>query len=181
MNETLKIIGERFSCRGYDGNPIAKDKLDAIALAGVQAPSAMNLQPWQIVVITDRALLDEMDTAGMAMLAQLPDRSAYDRFMGRGGKLFYNSPCMFLILQTSGNELDCGIVSENISLAAASLGLGSCICGMARLSFASERADYFREKIGFPEGYDFAMSVLVGQGTVIQSPHKPDMAKVRFI
>ncbi len=32
-----------------------------------------------------------------------------------------------------------------------------------------------------PEGYDFAMSVLVGQGTVTQSPHKPDMSKIRFI
>lgn len=43
MNETLKTIGSRYSCRSYTGQPIEKDKVEAIALAGIQAPSALNL------------------------------------------------------------------------------------------------------------------------------------------
>lgn len=181
MNEILKTIAKRYSCRGFDGKPVEKEKLDAIALAAVQAPSAMNLQPWEVVVITDKALIEEMDAEGMRILSEQEDKSGYQRFMDRGGKLYYNAPCMFLILQKEGGELDCGIVTENISLAAASLGLGNCICGMASFPFIGPKGEYFREKIGFPEGYDFAMSILVGYGTMTKKPHEVDMAKIRFI
>ena len=55
MNETLKTIANRYSCRSYTGEAIEREKVEAIALAGIQAPSAMNLQPWEIVVIQDKS------------------------------------------------------------------------------------------------------------------------------
>lgn len=181
MNETLSSIAKRFSCRAYDGQLPAKEQLEAIALAAVQAPSAMNRQPWEIVVITEKGLIEEMDIAGMEMLAMQEDKTAYHRFMERGGNLFYNAPCMLMILQQPGTGLDTGIVSQNIALAAHSLGLGSVICGMAILPLNSAQGAVFKEKIGFPEGYEFGMAVLVGNAVNAGTAHAPDKSRIRFL
>jgi len=181
MNETLRTIAARYSCRSYESRAPEKEKLEAIALAAVQSPSGMNGQPWQIVVITDKALIDEMDAESMRSLAESGDKAAYNRFMERGGKIFYNAPCMFLILKKPGSDLDCGIVSENIALAAASLGLGNVICGMAGVPLTGAKGEIYRKKIGFPDGWEFGMSVLVGYAKEARAPHAPDMSKIRYI
>lgn len=181
MNETLQTIKNRYSCRSFTGEAIEQEKVEAIALAGVQAPSAMNLQPWEIVVIRDKALIDEMDAAVMEMLSEQEDKTTYDRMMSRGGKLFYNAPCMYVVAKKAGTDLDCGIVTENIALAASSLGLGNVICGLMRLVFNTPKADMFKEKI-IPEGYEFGMSVLVGYATNAEgTPHEPDVSKIKYI
>ena len=53
-NSVLKAIAERYSCRGYTDQVPTDDQLKAIADAAVMAPSAMNLQPWKVIVIKDR-------------------------------------------------------------------------------------------------------------------------------
>ena len=180
MNETLRTIAGRYSCRAYETRAPEKEKLDAIALAAVQSPSGMNRQPWQIVVITDKALLDEMDTECMAELKASEDKTAYNRFMERGGKIFYGAPCMFLILKKPGSDLDCGIVSENVALAAASLGLGNVICGMAGIPFSGPNGEKYKKLIGFPDGWEFGMAVLAGYAKTATAPHEPDMSKIRY-
>lgn len=181
MNETLKTIAQRYSCRAYDGKLPEKSKLEAIALAAVQSPSGMNRQPWQIVIITDKAFIEEMDADGMKILSEAEDKSTYERFMNRGGNLYYNAPCMFLILKKPGTDLDTGIVSENISLAAESLGLGNVICGMAGIAFNGANGEIFKRKAGFSEGWEFGMAVLVGYAKKSGAPHEPDMSKIRFV
>jgi nitroreductase len=181
MNETLKVIAQRYSCRAYDGSLPEREKLEAIAMAAVQSPSAINRQLWQIIVITNKSFIEEIDTEGMRMLAEAEDKSAYERYMGRGGKLFYNAPCMFLILQKPGTDIDTGIVSENIALAATSLGLGSVICGMASIPFRGPKGDSFKLRAGWLDGWEFGMSVLVGNAVGSGTPHKPDASKIRFV
>ena len=181
MNETLKTIAQRYSCRAYESHLPEKTKLEAIAAAAVQSPSAMNRQPWQIVVITDKPFIDEMDAEGMRILSESDDKTAYDRFMSRGGKLYYNAPCMFLILKKPGTDLDIGIVSENIALAASSLELGNVICGMAAIPFNGPKEEEYKKKAGFSEGWEFGMAVLVGYAEKTGAPHEPDMSKITFV
>lgn len=182
MNETLKTIAARYSCRAFTGEAIMQEDVKAIALAGLQAPSALNLQPWKIVVIQDKDLIEEMDAAVMECLAKQNDTSTYDRMMSRGGKLFYNTSCIFLVVMKKGTGLDCGIVTENMALAAASLGLGNVICGMMRMVFDTPKGEAFREKL-IPEGYEFGMSLLVGYAADAGkgNPHEPDMSKIVYI
>lgn len=181
MNETLKTIAARYSCRSYTGEAVAKEKVEAIALAAVQSPSGMNKQPWKIVVIQDKALIDEMDAALMGKLAAQEDKAAYERMMARGGKVFYNAPCMFVIAKETGTDLDCGIVSENIALAASSLGLGNVICGMAGMVFTTENGEKFKTQI-IPAGYEFGVAVLVGEAVNPEgTPHVPDMDKIVYL
>lgn len=182
MNQTLQAITARYSCREFAEPMPTEAHLQAIAQAAVSAPSGMNRQPWRIIVVKNRALIAEMDAEGMRMLAAQEDKSAYERMMARGGTLFYHAPCMFLIAMEPDTGLDCGIVSQNIALAATSLGLGSVICGMARIPFLSPRGAEFKRKLGIPDGFEFGMAVLVGtpkgEG---KPPHQPDLSKVSWI
>ena len=181
MNETLQTLKNRYSCRSYTGEAITKEEMDAIALAAVQSPSGMNQQPWKIVVVRDKALIEEMDDAVMDFFSKQEDKSTYERMMSRGGKVFYNAPCAFIVAKREGADLDCGIVSENIALAASSLGLGNVICGLMRVAFDVEKGAEYKEKL-IPEGYEFGVAVLVGyradgEGT----PHEPDLSKIMYI
>lgn len=181
MNDVLKTIATRYSCRDFTGDKVEQEKLEAIALAALQAPSAMNRQPWKVIVIKDKSLLDEMDASVMDMLSKQEDKTIYDRMMSRGGKLFYNAPCMFVIAKQEGKDLDCGIVTENIALASSSMGLGNCICGMFRMVFETEKAEYYKEMI-IPGGYELGMSVLVGYSANNEgTPHPADTSKITYI
>ena len=181
MNETLQTIKNRYSCRSYTGEAITKEEMEAIALAAVQAPSGMNQQPWKIVVLREKALIEEMDDAVMDFFSKQENKSTYERMMSRGGKVFYNAPCAYIIAKKEGTDLDCGIVAENIALAATSLGLGNVICGLMRVAFDVEKGEEYKAKL-IPQGYEFGVAVLVGYAVNKEgTPHEPDMSKIEYI
>jgi nitroreductase len=183
MNETLKSIMERSSCRDFEGTALSQEQVKSIAEAGLAAPSAMNRQPWHIIAVTDKALIDELDAEGMKILAAWDDKSAYNRITERGGKMFYNAPCMIIAAQ-DGSEpaaMDCGILCQNVSLAAQSLGLGSVICGMAGIPFSGPRGGELKKRLQFPAGFSFGIAVLIGKAKTGKAPHELDMGKVTYI
>jgi nitroreductase len=141
----------------------------------------MNRQPWHVIVVTDKALIGELDTEGMRILAASEDKSAYERIMSRGGKLFYNAPCMVIVATPDGAAMDCGILSQNVALAAHSLGLGNVICGLAGVPLSGPKADDFKKRLKFPDGYGFCIAVLAGTAKSVQKPHELDMSKVTFV
>jgi nitroreductase len=180
MNEVLKAIQERYTCRDYTNEPLTQAQIEELVKAGLAAPSAMNLQPWHLVVVTDKDFIDEIDAAGMEYIKC--DPAWHKRFADRGGKIFYNAPCIIFIAQ-DGSEaapLDCGIVSQNIALAAHALGLGSTICGMAHYPLMGENGAELLRRLNFPEGYSFGMSVCVGNVNSGKQPHELDTSKVTY-
>lgn len=181
MNETLKVIAERYSCRDYKAEMPSDDILQAITQAAVQAPSAMNRQPWRVVLVKDKELMNEIEAAALTSLKNMEDKSAYNRIMDRGGSVFYGAPCMIIVpVESSSYSLiDCGILCQNITLAAASLGLASVICGLTGLAFSDNaNTEKFAKKLGFPEGYTFGCSVLLGYANTAKEPHEADMNKI---
>lgn len=186
MNNTLKVISERFSCRNFNDKMPDDESLNAIAQAAIQAPSGMNRQHWQVIVIKNKEILSVMENEGMNILSLMEDKSMYERIMSRGGKLFYNAPCMILIaIKESfpkGAELiDCGILAQNISLAATSLGIANLHCGFTGLAFAGNRANELKKKLKFPDGYECGMGVLLGYTNTVVPPHVAIQEKITFI
>jgi nitroreductase len=183
MNAVLETIEQRYSCRAFTGEPVAADALDAIVKAGLQAPSARNSQPWRLVVVEDKALIEALDDAGMAVL-RATDPKSYERMQGRGGKLLYGAPALIVVLKATGEakyspDLDAGIVVGTLALAAKSLGLDSCIVAMLRMALMGENGEALKARLGFPEGFDFAISILIGKAAGEPKPaHEIDPAKV---
>jgi nitroreductase len=183
MNEVLRAINDRFSCRDFEDTPLTTEQIQDLARAALASPSAMNLQPWQVIMVTDKALIDEMDAEGMNILAAAEDKTSYERMKSRGGKMFYNAPCM-VIAASDGSQyaaMDCGILCQNVTLAAHSLGLGSVICAMVRIPLAGPRGEEWKTRLQFPVGYGFGLAVLAGQVKSGKEPHEKDMGKVTYI
>jgi len=184
-SQTLDVIAQRYSCRAFADTALADDVLDAIIKAGLHAPSARNLQPWLFWAIRDETLLAEIEAAGIANL-QVADPAGYERVLGRGGTIMYHAPVVVIIARPDdGNpysDIDCGILTAHITLAAASLGVDSCIAGMVRNAFDSEAGSKLRDRIGIPEGYSFNMSVLLGYASGDAKPgHEIDPSRASII
>jgi len=183
MNEVLKTIAGRYSCRDFADTALTDAQIEAIVEAALASPSAMNRQPWHIIVVTDKSLIEELDAEGMKLLAAAKDKSGYERIKSRGGKLLYNAPCVIMVTSDSPDSaaMDCGILSQNVALAAHSLGLGSVICGMAGIPLSGPRGDEFKKRLQFPNGYGFGIAILVGTAKSGKAPHELDVGKVTYL
>ena len=181
MNDTLKTIATRFSCRSFTDQRLSDEQLHLLAQAAIQAPSGMNGQPWQIIVVKDTKLIADMDTEGMRVLAAMEDKSAYERMMSRGGKLFYNAPCMIVVAIKNNAQLDCGIAAQNVVLAATSMGINNLHCGLLGLAFAGDKAGDFKRRLQFPDSYECGIGILLGYAAGSSTPHTPDQSKITII
>ena len=183
MNETQKTILERFSCRDFKDTPLTDEQIKALIDAALASPSARNFQPWRIIMITNKELIKEMDIEGMNVLRNDEDQYFYEALMKRGGTIFYNAPCMMMVASDGSDwaPMDCGILSQNVSLAAHALGLGSVICGLARKSLESSRGEEFKKRMKFPEGFEFGIAILFGEINSGKKPHELDYNKVSYI
>lgn len=180
-SETLDVIARRYSCRAFADTPVPKELLQAVAEAGARSPSAVNLQPWRLVVISNADALHEIDRTGVATL----EPAALARVESRGGRLLYNAPAMIVIAAATGDHpypvtTDVGIVAAQVTLAAVSLGLATCIAAMPAAAFRGESGRALRERF-IPDGFEFELSVLLGYpaqpgGT----QHEPDFSKILY-
>lgn len=59
----LEAIGKRRSVRKYTGEPIPRKDLEKIVDAGRLAATGSNRQPWDFVVVTDRAMVERLKVA----------------------------------------------------------------------------------------------------------------------
>lgn len=110
-NQTLETIFARTSVRNYTAQPVSQEDLLTMVKAGMAAPTGRDIRPWEFVVITDRATLDTLS-------AKLPY-----------AKMLVKAPAAIAVLgnvnKSSYWYLDCSAATENILLAAQSLGLGA--------------------------------------------------------
>jgi len=117
--EPIDWIISRRSIRKYTGEKIPESLLKMLLKAGMYAPSAVNKQPWHFVVMDKPEVFE-------AVIAVNPNAS-----MLRGAS---HAILVCGDLKQQHDEgywiVDCGAVTENILLAAHSLGLGACWIGI---------------------------------------------------
>jgi nitroreductase len=162
MNDVMRAIKERRSIREFEDREIEKEKVEQIIEAGIWAPSARNMQPWKFILVKDKKLIKEMDRA---VKEKVIDNPRYyfvkERAKTREDVIFYSAPLVVFILGEKENHwstIDCSLAAENMMLAAYSLGIGSCMIGMAR----HLKGEKILERLKFPPGYDFVLAVAFG-------------------
>jgi nitroreductase len=138
MNVTEAIYARR-AVRAYTPRVVDTDTVRTLLRAAVQAPSAMNAQPWVFAVVQDRAQLQRWSERAKALLLE---RGAHDAKARRyedmlrnpGFNVFYDASTLVVIgVEERGrySDADCWLAAENLMLAACDAGLGSCPIGFA--------------------------------------------------
>lgn len=141
--EIFSVIRERRSVRNYTDREVPDEALRAIIAAGIQAPTALGLQPWQFVVVRDRDLMQRASDYCKPILVEKigeESRPGTEEFLAAlrnpEFNIFYNAPVLVLVLgarEVVSSVIDCALCAENMLLAAWALGLGSCWVGSATL------------------------------------------------
>jgi len=155
-NETLKIIRRRRSIRSYRDEQIKDEELQAILETGLYAPNAGD-QAWHFTVIQNKEILDRLNTAAKeaAKLRDMP----HLRALGNNGQFncLYHAPTLVIV---SGNgkspmplDMDCAAATENMLLAAESLGIGSCWIFFVLMAFDTPQGRKLMKELKIPEGY----------------------------
>ena len=173
-NQVIETIMARRSIRQYKPVAISRDTLQTILECGINAPNGMNAQSWEVRVVDDPVVMEELVAAMSAGNPDVPKASV------KG--CFRNAPTMIFIanaLSYDCSQIDCGLLSENIMLSAWSLGVGS-ICLGSPIRFLKNSPEALA-RLGFSEGYNPV--ICVGLGYALESPEaKPrDWSKIKFV
>jgi len=78
---------------------------------------------------------------------------------------FYNAPTAIIIPgeeKALMPETDCGASTENMLIAAESIGVGSCWVGFVTFAFGGEKGKEYMERLAIPEGYKPYYAVALG-------------------
>ena len=112
--ELYEGIITRRSIRRYADRKISQDIIEMLIKAGMYAPSASNQQPWHFIVITERSILDK-----------IKDVHPYAKMLGSAQLAILVCGDEDLELSKGYWVVDCSAATQNMLLAAHSLGLGA--------------------------------------------------------
>ncbi|MCR5340779.1 MAG: nitroreductase [Saccharofermentans sp.] len=146
MNETLKVLETRRSCRNFKPDMISEDELNAVIRAGTYAATGMGKQSPVIIAVTDKKLRDEL--------------SDENRRIGGwpvGFDPFYGAPVILIVLankEVPTYIYDGSLVMGNLMNAAESLGVGSIWIHRAKEEFDSDFGKNLLNKLGISGDYE---------------------------
>jgi len=127
-----------WSPRNFTNEPVTDQQIDLILKCGIKAPSGRNNQPWRFTVVRDETAMKEVignvDAGNVLIIVS--------GLESEGGK----TP-----------DFDCGLATQNMFIAASSLGLGARIYGGPIASAVSKR-----DMLQIPAGYKPVIILRVG-------------------
>lgn len=140
MNVREAIFGRR-AVREFTTEPVEEVTLRELVDAAIQAPSAVNQQPWLFTIVRNKDLLARISSEAKAhMLRTSPAALASHHFHflpilnDPKFDIFYGAPVLIVISASPGAWAieDCSLAAENLMLAAYASGLGTCWIGFAQ-------------------------------------------------
>ena len=143
MNETIKNLIERRSCRNYKKEQIKDEELNEILLAGEYAPTGMGLQSPKMIVLQNKETIERLSKLNA-------------KIMGRDIDPFYGAPTVIVVLadKTEMTYVEDGsLVLGNLMNAAHSLKIGSCWINRAREEFETEEGKKLLKEWNIPDNY----------------------------
>lgn len=178
-NEVLQVIKRCRSVRAFLPKQIGDEELRAIVEAGQYAPNGGG-EVWHFTVIQNAEILEELNR----LAKQFAATSGYPWLEDLGRNAAFHSICHApTVILVSGDEqgvcseADTSAATQNLLLAAESLGIASCWGYFVTQAFLTEEGTAMRGKLSIPEGYKVYTSVMLGYpaGEIPPPPErKPD-------
>jgi len=156
--DALEAIKIRRSIRAYQDKPIPKDMLEKIAEAGHFAATARDVQPWQFIIVTKKDILKK--------LAEVAENG---RFLASA------VACIAVFCEDTKYYLEDGCAAtENMLLAATSLGIGSCWVAGDKKPYSQQVA----RLLSVPDKFKLVSLVALGYPISIDEFHVADKKKM---
>lgn len=157
-NLVLKTIHERRTIRFYKDEQITDEQLSAILEAAVWAPSGRNGQPCHIRVLQDKKALEALNVDFKNKVGW--DTPAYTNW--NISPVYQNAPTLIFLFAEGNSAMDGGIMTENICIAAKSMGLGTCIIASVGGLMNEPEGNVWKKRMNIPEEYKFLIAIAVG-------------------
>lgn len=148
-NPVLRAIHTRRSVREFESKDVSNELIERLLEAGIWAPSGLNNQPWRFIVVKDEGKKEELaklthygyiiQGAPVCIAVFMDARASYDR---------------------TKDVMAIGACSQNILLAAHSLGLGAVWLGEILKS-----KDEVKGLLEAPDSYELMAALAVGYPT----------------
>ena len=154
--ELFEAIRKRRSVRAFTGEPIPRADLETIVDAGRWAASGNNRQPWEFIVITDRAMIDELKVAAA--------------WMDKAGAI------IAVVMDPSSRWWleDGSAAVENMLIACTALGYGACWLE----GYTLPREEAFKALLGIPNDRRLLTLVPIGVPAESRSKEKKPLQEV---
>jgi len=156
--DALESLRTRRSVRSYLDRPVSKEDIETMVDCARLAATAINIQPWEFVVVTDRTMLRRIANA-----------------TDHGHHIAEAPLCVLVFCKDTKYYLEDGCAAtQNLLVAANALGLAGCW-------IAGDKKDYcgvIRELAGVPDGYRLISLVPIGYADGVPSPPKRSLEDV---
>jgi nitroreductase len=120
-----EAIYTRRAVREFTAEPVDERTIRQIIDAAIQAPSAVNQQPWSFCVVRDKSVLDRISNDAKAPMLRTSQAALSHHFQALlsdpNFHIFYHAPALILISSVAESPWrveDCSLAAENLMLAA---------------------------------------------------------------
>lgn len=134
-----EVIMAGYSVKSFSAGPVSDGDIETILRCGMKAPSARNSQPWRFTVVRNNELISEVLRGPAPGNVLVIISGTEDKEVG-----------MYV-------DYDCGLATQNMYIAAQSLGLGAHIYGSPIANINSKKESY-----GIPEGFRAVAVLRIG-------------------
>ncbi len=160
----VENILARRSVRNYTDGQVTREQLETLMKCAINAPSAMNKQPWEIRVVQDQEILGKI-------------RAINERTI-------YNAPTVIFVAYDKENQFsqfDCGLLTENIVLAAEAMDLGTVVVGSIVLALNDPAGEEIVQSLDLPENYEVIVGICLGPKNERPDAKPRDTEKVKYM
>ncbi len=175
MNTTFELIKNRRSIRRFSEEAVSREELEQIVEAGRWAPTGGNSQSVHFTVITNSEILARLrETVQNAFAAMELTEDLYASIQNsikasKRGKYAYDYKAPVLVIVSNkrgyGNAMaDCACAQQNMMLAAAEIGVGSCWINQLHWLDENEEVRKILSSLGIGEDETVCGSLALGKG-----------------
>ena len=181
-----RAIYARRSVREFTAQPVDEAMIRRLIDAAIQAPSAVNEQPWSFVVVADKVLLSRISNHAKAhLLRSPPENVSSPHFQGLlrdpDFDIFYGAPALIVIASATAGPWaieNCTLAAENLMLAACAAGLGTCWIGFAQSWLGTVDG---KAELDLPAKYLPVAPIIVGHPKSTTPPVSRREPEIRWI
>lgn len=178
-NDVIETIMARRSIRKYLNKPVEHEKLAIVAKCGINAPNALNQQPWAVRVVENQDFIKETTEI---FKKEMPEQAKRDKNFKN---MYRNAPNIIVVATPKGDSwglLNAGLLGENMMIAAKALGLGTCCLGSAaRFLQDNEACKPYVVKLNLPKDYEICYVLAIGYPDEAPEAKPRDESKIEYV